>query len=1184
MSGVGLAAPPSPFKGLVPFEDSPLDALFFFGREREIEVIAANLVANRLTVLYGPSGVGKTSLLRAGVAQRLRADPEALVVVFSSWAGDPVPDLLDGIGGSGSLADGLEQVARREGRHLYLVLDQLEEYFLYHEDEHGPGTLMDELPEALRRRGLRANFLVGVREDAVAQLDAFKSSIPNLFANTLRLERLDRRAGEAAIVGPVREHNRLRLPDEHMEVESELVDAVLREVAVGRVDLGLAGRGGLDRELDAARIEAPFLQLVLERLWEVEAARGSRKLRLETLRELGGAAQIVGDHLERAMSELSASEKDAAAAMYNYLVTPSGTKIAHRAGDLAGYAGVQRADAERVLARLVDERIVRAGEDGAAGPRYEIFHDVLADAVLAWRARHEADRKLAAERAASARRQRRTLAFAVVAAVAVAVLAALSVYAFEQRSTARSEAQHARARELAALASLELPVDPVRSLRLALQANAVESSPQTADVLRTALRQLRVQAILRGGGPIPGAAFSSDGTLVVTAGGEGDARLFRADTGSLVRTLHHGAPLAAATFSPDGSLVVTAGEDGSARIWDAASGERLHELGHADAVTSATFSPDGNLLATTSADTTARIWDVGSGRLLHTLKHAHAVKTASFSGDGSLLVTVVVDDVRDRVARIFDARTGRLVKRLVQPEQERVTSARFAPSGDLIVTGSGRDSARVWDARTGKLRLKLEGHRSAVLDAEFSPTGDRIVTASADQTARVWDAMTGDLITPLANHMNHVVRARFSPDGKSVVTASDDRRATVFDAFSGTVLAELIGHEDTVVDAVFSPDGATVVSASPDGTARLWDALPQPALTVLGRHRGRVLSLAFSPDGQLVASAGEDGNVRVWRYRGGLVNTFTTDRAATGVMFSRDGSLLLASSRDGAIRVWRTQDWAVLRTLEHLSPVATAALSPDGRLVASADVGGVVRLWEVATGRLRRTLPAHGPVATLVFRPHGDILATAGADTVARLWRTGDGELVHQLRGHNRSIVAAAFSPDGRRLVTASSDTTAQIWDTGTGALEHQLSGHHRGLTSASFSPNGRLVVTTSSDGEARVWLAATGRQRAAPLRQSAAVNGAAFSADSRWLVTAGPTAAVWEMRNSPALFLLRPRESFAAMTAAAFSPSGWHMAVAVAPVEAYPDGTVRTYTCELCARADWLVAIAQARLARLRR
>ncbi|MDX6486881.1 MAG: hypothetical protein QOF43_2034 [Gaiellaceae bacterium] len=90
------AAPPvSPFKGLAAFEDSELDALFFFGREREREVIVANLLAARLTVLYGESGVGKSSLLAAGVVRELRSiAPGATVALRSTWSGS-IDDALD---------------------------------------------------------------------------------------------------------------------------------------------------------------------------------------------------------------------------------------------------------------------------------------------------------------------------------------------------------------------------------------------------------------------------------------------------------------------------------------------------------------------------------------------------------------------------------------------------------------------------------------------------------------------------------------------------------------------------------------------------------------------------------------------------------------------------------------------------------------------------------------------------------------------------------------------------------------------------------------------------------------------------------------------------------------------------------------------------------------------------------
>ena len=164
---------PSPYKGLAPFEDTELDALLFFGREREIGIISANVLASRLTVLYGPSGVGKSSLLRAGVAHRLRAHarenveesghPEYVVVVYDQWSDDPVAALRQAVRDAlaeqfGSalleevegepLADTFGRWTEAFACDLLLVLDQAEEYFLYHAEETG---FARELPELVTR-------------------------------------------------------------------------------------------------------------------------------------------------------------------------------------------------------------------------------------------------------------------------------------------------------------------------------------------------------------------------------------------------------------------------------------------------------------------------------------------------------------------------------------------------------------------------------------------------------------------------------------------------------------------------------------------------------------------------------------------------------------------------------------------------------------------------------------------------------------------------------------------------------------------------------------------------------------------------------------------------------------------------------------------------------------------------
>jgi WD40 repeat protein len=1138
-----VAAPPSPYKGLAPFDDSELDALLFFGREREIEVIVANLMASRLTVLYGASGVGKTSLLQAGAAHRLRREQHAVVVVFSAWTGNAVANLLDAVQAAAGddagafrrgapLADVLAAWTRRLDTELYIVLDQFEEYFLYHENERGPGTLAEELPEALRRAGLRANFLIGIREDSLASLDAFKARIPNLFGNSLRLDRLERSAARAAILGPLERYNELVPAGDAVEAQPELVEAVLDEVAAGRVDLGLSGRGAVGEE-DSDRIETPYLQLVLERLWEVETSRGSRRLRLATLRELGGAAHIVEDHLERAMAELSPEEKDAAAAMYNHLVTPSGTKIAHRAGDLAGYASIGEAETQRVLQRLVEERIVRAAEDGAEGPRYEIFHDVLAEAVLAWRTEHEAERKLEAERAAAARRHRRLLGLAIGALVLIAILGAIAVYALVQRSDARSQAHRARGRELAAKALTSAPVDPEQAVRDAVEATRYERSPAVANVLRATLLGMRVKAVLPAGGkPVGDVDFSPDGKRLVVAGGDGLARIYRASDGKHLRDLRHGSPLSAAVFSPDGTKIATAGEDSAARLWDAKSGVLLHVLRHGGPVTSATFSRDGRLLATTSDDKTARIWDVSSGRQLRRLEHPGGVRSASFSGDGKLLVTCLVPAAFDRTARVWDVASGTLLHRLQQPD--RMTVARFEPTGPLVVTAGVGHVARVWDARSGLQVRQLVGHSSGITDAEFSASDRQIVTASTDESARVWDTGTAALVGVLTGQQNFVLRAIFSPDGQWVATTSRDRVARIFEP-NGSLRVTLVGHRDSVTDVAFNSDGTSIATASADGTARLWDPRAQPDLVPLGKTGGKIAVVAFSQDGRRVVSAGANGKVWVWRVgeAGHALATLKPNGPVTAVAISGDGRRSATAAPDGSVQVRDVSDGRSVAVIRNGTAARALALSLDGGRLAVVGTNGRTHIWEVDGQKS---------------------LGTVGA-----------------------RVLTASFSADGGRLVTGGSNRIARIWDVRSGKpVTPPLAGHHDLITSASFSHDGRHVVTTSRDHDARIWDARTGRLIWTLAGSFAQINDAAFSSDDRWVVTAGPAATgIWDVSTGRRLLAVNGRDH--PLTAVALSPHGWRI------VAGGLHGSVKTYDCRICGNIDDLVSVARQRLANLR-
>ncbi|HEY8775391.1 MAG TPA: hypothetical protein VIM33_02800 [Gaiellaceae bacterium] len=432
----GAAVPPSPpqvvlpetpYKGLSYYSEQ--DAPFFFGRELEKQVITANLMASRLTLLYGESGVGKSSLLRAGAARHLRemaldniarrGIPQFVTVVFptedgasgDSWRDDPLAAIAGAIERAveslGLAVDAPPRDLPLDGllaawtellrSDLLIILDQFEEYLLYHDGEDGTRTLAADLPRALARPNLRASFVISIREDALAKLDRFKGRIPTLFDNYLRVHHLDRKGACEAIVRPIEKYNELARAEPKFTVEPELVDTLLRELETGRVFVGLVGVGvshAQARETDAEpRIETPYLQLVMTRLWKEEVRSGSRVLRLSTLERLGHSERIVKTHLDETMRSLPRYARYVAARVFHHLVTPSGTKIAHTAGDLAAYVGLAQADVEPVLEVLTggEYRILRrvsAAEGDEAPTRFEIFHDVLAAAILDWRARY----------------------------------------------------------------------------------------------------------------------------------------------------------------------------------------------------------------------------------------------------------------------------------------------------------------------------------------------------------------------------------------------------------------------------------------------------------------------------------------------------------------------------------------------------------------------------------------------------------------------------------------------------------------------------------------------------------------------------------------------------------------------------------------------------------------------------
>ncbi|MEP1022664.1 hypothetical protein [Leptolyngbya sp. GB2-A2] len=405
--------------------------------------------------------------------------------------------------------------------------------------------------------------------------------------------------------------------------------------------------------------------------------------------------------------------------------------------------------------------------------------------------------------------------------------------------------------------------------------------------------------------------------------------------------------------------------------------ERERLIGHSAGVNSVVFSPDGETIATASGDQSVKLWN-RQGKELQTLKgHSAGVLSVAFSPDGETIATAS----GDQSVKLWN-RQGKELQTL-KGHSAGVLSVAFSPDGETIATASGDQSVKLWN-RQGKELQTLKGHSSWVSSVVFSPDGETIATASGDQSVKLWSRQ-GEELQTLKGHSDAVWSVAFSPDGETVATASEDRSVKLWNR-QGKELQTLKGHSDIVHSVVFSPDGETIATASADQSVKLWSRQGEELQTLKG-HSDAVWSVAFSPDGETIATASGDQSVKLWSRQGEELQTLKGHSDTVWALaFSPDGETIATASGDQSVKLWSRQGEELQTLKGHSDTVWSVAFSPDGETIATASLDQSVKLWS-RQGEELQTLKGHSAgVLSVAFSPDGETIATASEDQSVKLW------------------------------------------------------------------------------------------------------------------------------------------------------------------------------------------------------
>jgi WD40 repeat protein/transcriptional regulator with XRE-family HTH domain len=1200
----------APYRGLARYE--PDDARWFFGRE-EIADRLAELARESSAdngglplVLVGPSGSGKSSLLRAGLIPRLTG--QSLVLDPTVASGAALRAQLAELSRPGS-PDELANPA-----DLTVIVDQFEAVFTHWQDEAERRAFVADLCELAGR----CLVVLALRADFYERALRYPGLARALQARQVVLTPMTAEQVRRAITEPAR--------IARLDVEDGLVRLLLRDLApparaastdefdVPQPDadqLGTNGRGsrGLGPDVSAPQAglngsegddasagpdgaseqpaqrgvanghaggyavvaepgayetgQLPLLSHAMLATWE--NSRGG-VLTIADYLASGGIRDALVRTAEGAYAALQPAEQQLARRLFLQLVhladNAPPTRATVELGELRGWGGE---NADHALSRFVDERLITVTASTAqithdalltGWPRLRSWVDAgrddlrtrrrIREAARAWR---EAGRETAALWRGSQLAHARDWISDEDNRASLGTLAAEFVNAAIAADQARDRAERRRARRLQRLVAA-LTVLVVAVCGLAAYAFQQRQVALTARDDANS-REIAVEAGQVRGLDAPIAAQLGVAAYRTAQTPQAVASLIES-TGSpsAERILDSADVVQSVSLSPDHKVLAIAAADGSLRLWNIARTGHPVPIGRpladasADPLYTTAFSPNGKILAAAGAGRSISLWNVSNP--------AHPVL---------------------------------LGKPLAGPTNT-IYSVAFSPDGRTLAAGSADDTARLWNISVPShpvpLGQPLTGATGYIEAVAFAPGGTMLALGSADGTVRLWNianpARPVPVGVPLTGPGNIVTSVTFSPDGGLLAAGSEDDEVWLWKVGPDGAVPDgtLTTATDWVNAVAFSPDGTELAAGSSDDSVLVWDVTDRSLIATLP-HPQPVTSLVWVGPGRL-AAGDADGTVSLWQVPPPVL---LAGSPAYDAVYSPDGKMLAVSSQD-SLQLWSATGHRQLDAQPVPGTFVNAVeFAPHGHILAATYGNGMFQLWSTAGGDL---VPLGQPVQasavgmteTVAFSPDGQLVATGGDDGTLRLWSVRDParpKLLATERDSGTYVFGAAFSPNGTTVAAASADNLTRLWDVADPArpvlLGRPLRGPSSYAISVAFSPDGSLLAVGSADQTVRLWDVknpARPQPVGTPLTgPTGYIYGVAFSADGKTLAAAVTDGTVWLWNVA--------RPAHPDLVATLTGPNGHVYSVDFAPAgselaAASADGTVRLWNTSPAAAA----------------